>query len=471
MDADLKKAIFFVCNDPERALGLENVIENFHIICTDNSPWLKVAKENDIKFFSLAQKEEKANPVFRNSSKLLENKEVQAYIKKNTPRGTKAQIMVFKVSLRVEEICEKLGYKLLNTTSALNKKFELKISQYNDLKTLVSFFPKTIITTLNKVTYSQLKRKLGEKIVLQYNRGHTGNSTVFVNDEKDFTKERKSFPNRLARIAEYVEGDIYTLNACVTRFGIVYGGISQQITGIEELTSKEGGTVGNDWQVTEKITKKAHFQIKEILERLHKELFNAGYKGLFGVDLVITKRQRVYLIEINSRQPASIPMHTKLMLNEEFIPLQAFHIAEFLCEENASYIRFLNKYFHKGLAETNISRYIEEQNKLSLIPIEASQIFLRNTKKYKQKILKNLEQGVYVYNEGTFTKTGEGYNIQDIIPGEYLILSTQIEQYVSPDHEVLRIQCLENALDEKGKIKKKMKKIISKANKKIRLSK
>jgi hypothetical protein len=471
MEGDLNKTIFFLCNDPERALGLENILENFHIVCIDNNPFLEILEERKIKYFSLAQEEENANPIFRSSSKLLENPKVQQYIKKHTPKGTKPQIMVFKISFQLEKICKKLGYEILNTTSALNKKFELKISQYNNLKSLVSFFPKTIITTLNKVTYAQLKKNLGEKIVIQYNRGHTGNSTVFVKNEKDFLQERKKFPNRLARIAEFIEGEIYTLNACVTRFGIVYGGISQQITGVEELTSREGGTVGNDWKSSEKFTKKAHFQIKEILERLQKELFKAGYLGLFGIDLILTKRQRVYLIELNSRQPASTPMHTKLMLSEEFIPLQAFHIAEFLCKENSTYARFLNKYFHKGLAETNISKYIIEQNKLAIIPIDASQIFLRNTKNYKQTIQKNLEQGIYVYLEGTFKKTGQGYNIQDIIPGEYLILSTQIDQNVNTDNEILRIQCLENALDEKGKIKKKIKKILSRINKKVKLTK
>jgi glutathione synthase/RimK-type ligase-like ATP-grasp enzyme len=471
MDIESKKPIFFVCNDPERALGLENVLDNYHIICTDNSTFLETARESGINIFSLSDIEKKANPVFRNSNRLLQNKKVQQYIKENTPKGEKANIIVFKVSLQIEKTCQKLGYNLLNTTSALNKKFELKISQYNNLKSLNTFFPKTIISTLNNTNYSSLKNKLGDKSVIQYNRGHTGNSTVFVNNEKDYNKEKSKYRNRLARIAQYIQGDIYTLNACITRFGIAYGGLSYQITGIEGLTSRQGGTIGNDWSFPKKVTPKSRKQIQDLLSRLEKELVLAGYKGLFGIDIIITPKEKVFLIEINARQPASTPMHTKLMLNEEFIPLQAFHFAEFLFNQDSEYIKFLNKYFNKGLNVSNIKRYIEEQNKLAMIPIQAAQIFFRNIGRKKQEIEKNITQGVYVYNQKKFIRTGQGYSIQDIIPGEHLILSTNIEQIVSPDHEVARLQTLQEAINTKGEFKKEIQDIVDNINKKIVLKK
>lgn len=471
MNYESTKPIFFVCNDPERALGLEHIIENYHIICSDDNPFIQIAKERGIQIFSLAKIEGKTNPIFRNSNRLLKHKKVQEYIKKNTPKNEKPNIIVFKVSLQIEKTCAKLNYNLLNTTSALNKRFELKISQYNNLKNLGSFFPKTIISTLGNTTYSKLKNKLGEKIVIQYNRGHTGNSTIFINNEKEYIKQKRKYRNRLARIAEYIQGDVYTLNACITRFGIVYGGISFQITGIEGLTSKEGGTVGNDWKYPEKISPKNHKQIKEILSRLEKSLISQKYKGLFGIDFIITPKQRIYLIELNARQPASTPIHTKLMLNEEFIPLQAFHLAEFLFKENAEYIRFLNKYFHKGIADTNITRYIQEQNKLATIPIDAAQIFFRNISNKREKISQNIQQGIYTYHNERLTKTGQGYNIQDIIPEEHLILATKQGQIVSPDSEIARIQNLKGIITKEGKLKKHIQKIIKKVNKKIILTK
>ncbi len=467
MRDEIKNPIFFICNDPERALGLEHIVEDFHIVCADDNPFLTNTLQKNIKFFSLAQKLKETNPIYRNSNKILQHEKVQEYIKKNTPKDIQPNILVFKVSLQIEKTCEKLGYKLLNTTSALNKKFELKISQYNSLKTLQTFFPKTIISTLSNTTFTNLKKELGDQMVLQYNRGHTGNSTVFIENEKNYTKEKKKFRNRLARIAQYIQGDVYTLNACITRFGIAYGGISYQITGVEGLTSKQGGTVGNDWKYPEKISEKNKRQLQEILKRLEKEMLPTGYKGMFGIDFIISPKQKIYLIEINARQPASTPMHTKLMLNEEFIPLQAFHLAEFLFKENAPYIRFLNKYFQKGLAESNISRYIEEQNKLAIIPVNASQLFFRNLQEKRKKVVKNIEQGIYSYYNGKLKKTGDGYNIQDIIADEYLVLAVKQEQFVSPDHEIARIQTLDGIVCTRGKLKKDILNIVKKINAKI----
>ncbi len=469
MNSKYSEPIFFLCNDPERALGLEDILENFHIICIDNTPIVQVARSRGINIFSLAESEGKTNPVYRSTVNLLKSIKVHNYIRENTPKDDNVNVMVFKTSLRIEKMCKEFGYNLLNTTSALNKKFELKISQYNSLNNLISFFPKTVITPLNKINYHELKKQLGEKFVIQYNRGHTGNSTKFIKNEEEYKAEREKYPNRLARIAEFIEGEIYTMNMCVTRYGPAYGGLSYQITGIEELTSREGGTIGNDWLYPQKLGEKVHNQIKEIISRIQTSLYDSGYRGLLGIDIIVTNKQKVYLIEINARQPASTSMHTKLMLHEEFIPLQAFHIAEFMFPEEGKYIRFLNKYFKKGLSENNISKFLEEQNKLATIPVEASQLIFRNTYSKRRKIEENVEQGIYVFNNKLLVKTNEGYNISDTIPGEYLILTTKRNQLVSPDNEVARIQTLDTILTKEGRLKSIPKRIIKKIQNNVKL--
>jgi hypothetical protein len=140
------------------------------------------------------------------------------------------------------------------------------------------------------------------------------------------------------------------------------------------------------------------------------------------------------------------------MLNEEFIPLQAFHFAEFLFEDNISYIRFLNSYFSQSLSEKIMERYIIEQNKLSMLPIEAAQLFFRNTTDQKKKISRNITQGIYRITSKEKYKYDDGYSIKDIVPGDYLILSTQQGQYVSPDTEVARVQCLSSIVNEKEEL-------------------
>ncbi|MCA9375349.1 hypothetical protein KC622_03395, partial [Candidatus Dojkabacteria bacterium] len=125
--------IFFFCTDPERALGLERLLPNFHIVCIDGGDIVEAMREKNVKIFSLSEELDNPNPIKRNTNVLLQNRKAQEYIKRNTSEQSEPSIMVFKVAPNIERTCEKLGYNLLNTSSKLNRKFELKISQYQSL--------------------------------------------------------------------------------------------------------------------------------------------------------------------------------------------------------------------------------------------------------------------------------------------------------------------------------------------------
>jgi hypothetical protein len=239
--------IFYICNDFERALGLEKALPNYHIVCIDDNNALQNAKKNGVNIFCLEEELKELNPIYRNSNRLLQVKEVQQYIKNHTPQNEKSHVIFFKIAPNIEQTCKNLNYTILNTSSELNQMFELKLSQYQNLKDSNVNFPKTIIGKLNEVVFNEIVNKLGAPFVIQYDRGHTGSSTVFVEDIDQFNEELMKYPNRFAKFSQKIDGEAWTLNACVTRFGIVYGGLSYQITGIKECTSKAGGTVGNDW--------------------------------------------------------------------------------------------------------------------------------------------------------------------------------------------------------------------------------
>ena len=44
---------FYLCNDPERALGLEKIIPNYQIAHIDLSQYLDDLKSNGIKYFKI----------------------------------------------------------------------------------------------------------------------------------------------------------------------------------------------------------------------------------------------------------------------------------------------------------------------------------------------------------------------------------------------------------------------------------
>lgn len=424
--------IFYLCNDPERALGIEDLIPNFHIVCIDNTPIIPILRERGIKIFSVAEKNSNPNPLFRSSQRLLQNKDVIQYIKQNTPEDSTPYIMLFKPSPRIEKLATQLGYRVLNPESRLNRLFENKISQYNILSKIGLNFPKTLIGKLDGFDYPTITKQLSSQLVIQFNRGHTGDSTYFISTEAEFNNLKQTFPFRLCRIAQKIDGEAWTINCCTTKFGTIAHGLSYQITGVEDLTTQKGGTVGNDWSRSIALTEQVREKIKEVCVKTGDEMYKAGFKGMFGIDLIIDPHHAVYIIEVNARQPASTSTHAKLMRELALPPLQAFHIYENL--ESADKIEFyqlmLKHSFDLGKSSAD---HIRER---ACEPINASQIFIRNLNKIKTESKSILNAGVY---DGTHFIRPE-YDISKISENEVLLLLVGKGQLISTNSEIGRIQ-------------------------------
>jgi len=476
MNINKGESVFFICNDPERALGLEDVLDNFHIVCIDDNQIIDYMLARGLKVFSLEREIGKLNPIFRNSNKLLQQEIVQKYISDNSEGPP--NVIFFKIAPNIERTCQGLGYNILNTTSDLNRKFELKISQFEALKDSNVNFPATKICILGECEYEDLITELGESIVLQYDRGHTGTSTIFIQNKVQLDAEKEKFPKRMVRISKKIEGDAWTINACVTRFGIAYGGLSYQITGIPEITSQPGGTVGNDWTLSCRLESESINQIEDITNAVGEKMRASGFKGLFGLDFVVDEEGKVFLIEVNARQPASTGMHTKLMLSAGIIPLQAFHIAEFLFDNEGDYLDFLRR-ISPDFPMNNFVEYLNEQNKEAIKPIHASQIIARNTSNKDAFIDGDFKPGIYVYGSDSLRdavgkKKGEhlitysldddggkklfqlrsGYSIRDVRSDEgFVVLAIGSGHEVSSGNEIFRIQAPFSLLDMQGKLR------------------
>jgi biotin carboxylase len=453
---------------------------NFHIVCINKSAGIIKARDEGVKIFCLEEVlEDKAE--IKGSSQLLKNTQTQEYIKKNTPQGTTPNVIFFKITPDLEEICDSLNYKVLNTTAALNQMFEQKLSQYEKLKDAGVNFPTSMTGSLNQFSFKEISRELGLPFVIQYNRGHSGSGTLFIKSEEEFNNELMKYPSRTAKFSAKIIGEAWTLNACVSRFGIAYGGLSYQITGIKECTTKEGGTVGNDWSLSSTLSHDTIKQIEHITINAGRVMQNEQYRGFYGIDLIINKSGKVYLIEINARQPASTSMHTKLMLTEEKVPLQALHIAEFLFseDENSQYLQFLNEVLIKNaqihskpmkqISGNNIAMIIKQQNESEMASKSAAQLFIRNI--FKKDIIAKLSliTGVYSYNPDTeqLEYQHEGYSIEDIKnKDDFLILAAESGKIISPESELARIQTLSSLLDsDTKKIKENVLKIVKYINK------
>ena len=284
------RRLFYVCRDAERAeagliLGLRN-----YIVITNASNYSVVLRKKYPKQIV----EIRADKIL-DTLDLLKSEVTKKLIKKND------YLMVFKPTVQIEAICRELNWQCINPQAALANLAEEKITQFEWLGNLSKFLPKTRVSVLKDVEWT------GKKFIVQFNRAHTGSGTVLIESSKQLKNLQKFFPLREARIAQYISGPVITSNNIVLGKQILLGNISYQITGLAPFTDNRFATIGNDWTLAGKIlNKKSRNQYVKIVKAIGDKLRKDGWAGLFGIDAVVDERRgKIYLIEINARQPAS----------------------------------------------------------------------------------------------------------------------------------------------------------------------
>lgn len=338
--------IIYFARDAERALGLENLLENYYIVCIENS---YIVEQFSRKYPGRILCTQKEGIELKNKSTLdlVNNGYVQEWVRKVS--NGKFYALLFQFNNPTFLKVQNLGGTVLNNKSELNRKFEDKLSQLKFFNDSGIAIPKSEIINVNELNFAPDSQKL----VVQLDRAHTGSGTFIIENETQLAEFKNSYSGNNVKVSEFIDGESYTVNGCITSKGVAVQGLQFQITGVPELTPGKGSTVGNDWSYANSLSEDLKGKIFEEVKKIGGAMSKSGYKGLFGVDLVINKSQ-IYIIEINARQSANIPLQTKLELKANQIPLLLLHLAEFL------------EIQHDSNPETKI------------LPLEGSQIFLRS---------------------------------------------------------------------------------------------
>ncbi len=294
------KPVIYVTRDIERANSMEES-ENYAI----------VSNENEAKL---------------DTYELLHTERVEKMMKEEKD----AAILVFQNTARIERLCAEKKWKILNPTAELSKKIEEKISQYEWLGDLRKFLPPTEIKKMSEIKFG------GKPLVVQFNHGHTGLGTKIIKNESELKELSVKFPDRPARVSDFIDGPVFTLNTVVAKNGVFCENISYQITGLPEFTDNPFSTIGNDWKLPNKIlSDKEKEGILEMAHAIGARLSSEKWLGLFGIDVILDEKSRkVYLLEINARQPASTTCESILQKSagKDITTFEA-HIAALLGEK------------------------------------------------------------------------------------------------------------------------------------------
>ena len=300
MNSSKNNHIYYITRDIERALGIPEDSKDLTIISNDTP-------------FAKSLQQERTHIVLISDESQLDTWQLLSHpdVIKTIPSGSR--VIVYKNTSHIERICEKNGWQLLNPSAQLASTIEEKVSQSSWLKDLNELLPPHFIRTLKDVVYE------GVPVIVQFNRAHSGTGTQLISSADELAKLQEKFPDRPVRISEYIKGPVFTSNNIVHQDGVICGQLSYQITGLSPFTDNPFATIGNDWGIVpEMLSKEEMQQCKDIAQKVGEHMQKDGYRGLFGIDLILDpQNKKLFLLEINARQPASVPYESMLQKKQD----------------------------------------------------------------------------------------------------------------------------------------------------------
>jgi len=183
-------------------------------------------------------------------------------------------------------------------------------------------------------SYRNLRERFDGPFVLQDEESSGSKGTHAIHDEDDYVEAIKNLKRfsrgRTIVASKFVHGEVSSVQVCITKYGIFSGGIQRQLVDSKYLCDPKmagatkwcGGEVGDEYPDI------VQHQAQEIATIVGSELASHGYKGIFGIDIIVTPENEVYAIEINARLTGYSHLISDLQMMEGKIPFILLHILE-----------------------------------------------------------------------------------------------------------------------------------------------
>jgi len=369
---NLKKIEF---NGPVVALGAANTfsyiipsfyLKNYQIMCIRDRKDTRLMKEK-VNIFCLEDYKPNVFVPKVNSKEMMKFPESKEFLFS----FEKPALFVRKTTLSTQIIVDSKKFPLVTNSKDIRDPYEDKLTFRNSLikakvNPIDGFVVKYEDFSFEKIKKAQ--EMYGKKVVVQAAElTHGGGvGTGFIEDKNNYInyKERmdriKNVSGRRIDnfiITRFVEGTPSSVLGCVTRYGIIVGPIQTQIQDISDVVNlKKGDGVycGHDWDY-KKNSKKVVKKVEEIVKRFGEEISKNGYKGIFGLDLIINhKTDEVCPIECNPRYTDALPVISLFSMEKNIPTLEYFHLLEHLNVDYELEIRKINKKYKRRIVGSQI---------------------------------------------------------------------------------------------------------------------
>jgi hypothetical protein len=246
------------------------------------------------------------------------------------------------------------------------------------------------IKVIHSCDYKDWAETLGPRFVVQLPDivAGGGKGTFFVRSPLEYQRLRGRLIKNTWRgvtlhsvaIHRFLEGVSASMVLCLTRQGVLFSRLQKQLIDLPYLgdVSENGVFCGHVWGEAPwplSVAEDARKQARRIAEYLA----GLGYRGVLGIDFLINEKdQRVFPLEINPRFTGALPMLSLLFIKEAVIPMEVFHILEFL--------------------EVPYQVDVERLNAIYKEPIAGSHMILFLLSAGKNVAIQKLESGLYEWD-------------------------------------------------------------------------
>ena len=437
-------------------------LDNYSVMCLYNRKDTQLIKKR-FDVFTLEENIPNLDVPRDNQKELLKFEVSRNFINTfNSPN-----IFVRKSTKGVERFVNQNNLTLLANKISVKDQFENKLNFRNvlkqiGLKPIDGFSIKYKDLSYSLISNAQLR--YGRRIVLQVAElTHGGGvGTGFIenrNDYEEFIKKinKLTLPpsNRKIKnvtISRYISGIQISILACVTRYGVITGSVQTQIQDIEDVlggSKTSGAYCGHDFS-HKRISEESLNKAKQIAKSFGEYLALQNYKGIFGLDLIISEDEDVYPVECNSRYTDAIPISSFLDIEKGLKPLEYYHFLEML------------GYKYKINADKISRGYLKPRDFSQLLVTSKSDSWTVNSGE--------LEAGIYRYEGDSLHFVRHTFNPLDLKNNnEFLVTDgvPNIGTKFKPQSRVLRLVFSKSILASRGKLEKDVSNTIRKIYEKL----
>lgn len=440
-DIELTARFFGLAMHPFDRLGLEGLLPHYHILSAQHETWLgALATEGVTSTFLSPASKAKIYPL-PSLEHILQSPEIKAALpQKRLQSKTKSYLLPYKNDSHITTAARSLSLTLLANDYKTRWQLENKAAVRKKLGRLLPF-PKYAVAradTLGETAadFRSWQKKYG-RFVLQDEVLSSGKGTFLPTNEAEYrhaVRTLQKSPTHQVVISTYIPGDVTSIQVCLTRAGAFFSPIQQQIIGHPGLVRPFGGTSqfgGGQWNCRP-YSAAVENQVATIVATLAREL-KGRWRGILGVDLIISPDERVYMLEINARLTGLSAPLALLQRHVSPINFLLLHVLELA---HIPYTVTDPGALQKTWQALPCASYILPHNRLDQ-PVKRRQEFAA---------------GVYKVASGHVTFQRPGYSFQHLQAADEVVIPEvpHSDLIIQPGERLSRILSMAPAVDSSG---------------------